>query len=96
VGVTVVSGDFEWDEEKATENVRKHGVTFEEASAVFADMNALVEADDAAGELRLEVIGRIFSGILFVVAVERGARDRIISAREATRFEIRRYEEEAR
>jgi len=38
---TVIYGDFEWDDAKAETNLKKHGVTFEEASTVFDDPNAL-------------------------------------------------------
>jgi len=34
---TVVEGDFEWDSDKATSNLAKHGVSFAEAATVFAD-----------------------------------------------------------
>jgi uncharacterized protein len=94
MGATVVFGDFEWDEEKAASNLLKHGVSFEEAAAIFLDVNALVGTSDDYGEVRIEILGRALGGVLFVVAIERGARDRIISAREATRFELKRYEEE--
>jgi hypothetical protein len=50
MGATVVFGDFEWDEEKAVANLRKHGVSFEEASAVFLNVNALVGTSDDYGE----------------------------------------------
>jgi uncharacterized DUF497 family protein len=40
MGVTVILGDFEWDEEKAASNERKHGVSFEVATAVFLDTRA--------------------------------------------------------
>jgi uncharacterized DUF497 family protein len=42
---TVVRGDFEWDESKATANVRKHGVTFDEALTVFEDVDLLINVD---------------------------------------------------
>jgi uncharacterized protein len=81
MGATVVQGDFEWDEEKALSNIQKHGVTFAVAATVFADDNAVLDSDDASGEELLTVIGMSIEGVLFVVFVERGERDRIISAR---------------
>ena len=43
---THVYGDFEWDSEKAATNVQKHGVTFEEATTVFVDLNYLLLRDE--------------------------------------------------
>jgi uncharacterized protein len=81
---TVVEGDFEWDDEKAAANVEKHGVSFPEAATVFADPLA-VYLDDGSETDRVVVIGTsIQERVLFVVHVERGHRDRIISARKAT------------
>jgi uncharacterized DUF497 family protein len=89
---TVVEGDFEWDAHKASENLVKHGVAFTEAATVFADPNA-VYIDDGSGTDRVVVIGAsIRDRLLFVVHIERGERDRIISARAATRPERVLYE----
>lgn len=89
---TVVQGDFEWDEAKAESNLGKHGVSFAEAATVFADPYA-VYLDDGGSAERMVVIGAsIRERVLFVVHVERAARDRIISARAATRAERDVYE----
>jgi len=81
---TVVSGDFEWDERKARANLAKHGVSFEEAATVFADPRVVI-LDDGGVEGRLVAIGLSARlRILCVVHVQRGERDRIISARRAT------------
>jgi uncharacterized DUF497 family protein len=83
-GATVVSGDFEWDERKARANLAKHGISFEEAATVFADPRVLF-VDDGGSEGRLVAIGlSVRLGVLCVVHVQRGERDRIISARRAT------------
>ncbi len=83
---------FEWDEGKAAANVAKHGVSFDEAATVFEDPDAL-EDDDGAGAGVLVIIGySIALRLLLVVFVERDDRDRIISARQATPEERRRYE----
>ncbi len=72
--VTVVHGDFEWDEAKARENLVKHGVAFEEAATVFDDSNAL-DAPDMLHEDRFVIIGMSHrSRVLFVVHAERGER----------------------
>ncbi len=89
---TIIEGDFEWDEEKAASNLVKHGVAFPEAATVFADPLA-VYLDDGSGTERMVVIGMsLRNRVLFVVHVERGRRDRIISARLATRAERVVYE----
>jgi uncharacterized DUF497 family protein len=89
---TVTEGDFEWDSVKAASNLVKHGVSFAEATTVFADPFA-VYLDDGSGMGRMVVIGTsLRERILFVVHVERGDRDRIISARRATSGEREVYE----
>ena len=89
---TVVEGDFEWDSVKAAANLVKHGVSFAEAATVFADPFA-VYLDDGSGLGRIVVIGTsLRQRVLYVVSVERGERDRIISARTATPAERAVYE----
>jgi len=89
---TVVEGDFEWDSEKAASNLVKHGVSFPEAATVFADPLA-VYLDDGSGLGNMVVIGTsLQERVLCVVHVERGERDRIISARSATAGERDVYE----
>ena len=93
---TVVDGDFEWDSEKAASNLVKHGVSFPEAATVFADPLA-VYLDDGSGLGNMLVIGTsLQERILCVVHVERGERDRIISARSATSGEREVYESGAK
>jgi hypothetical protein len=89
---TVVYGNFEWDDAKAATNVAKHGVSFEEASTVFADPCYILRVDDA-DPARFFAIG--LSGLarlLMVVHVERGPRIRLVSARKATSAEAKVYE----
>src|SRR5262245_14666570 len=90
---TVVLDDLEWDDEKEKRNINKHGVSFEEAASAVIDAHALVFKDDSqADEERFRIIGRSYrERVLFVVTVERGDRDRIVSARQATPKEERRY-----
>ena len=89
---TVVEGDFEWDSVKAASNLVKHGVSFAEAATVFADPLA-VYLDDGSGIGRMVVIGTsLREQLLYVVHLERGERDRIISARPATAAERAVYE----
>jgi uncharacterized DUF497 family protein len=87
---------FEWDAEKARENVRQHGVSFDEAVTAFSDrLSALLpDPDHSVGEERYLVMGQSTRGRLLVVSfVERPPRTRIISARLATRRERHDYEE---
>jgi uncharacterized DUF497 family protein len=89
---------FEWDSAKATANLAKHGVSFEEASTVFADPLSVTTPDPrySRGEERFAILGLSGRGrLLAVYHTERGARIRIISAREATRRERTDYEEGA-
>jgi uncharacterized DUF497 family protein len=91
---TIVYGDFEWDAEKAEENLTKHGVSFEEAATALVDPRAVFLSDESGGEERFVAIGMSEQArVLFVVHVERGARDRIISARAATTAEEAIYAE---
>ena len=89
---------FEWDAAKANANLRKHGVSFEEARTVFGDRLGRI-ADDprhSADEQRFVLLG--FSQrqrLLAVMFAERSEAIRIISARRATRQELRDYEEKA-
>lgn len=89
---TVVYGDFEWDSVKAALNLRKHGVSFEEASTIFSDPSYLLQPDASSGARFLAVGMSGLVRILVVVHVERGPRVRIISARKAKRSEAKTYE----
>ncbi len=87
---------FEWDPDKEQKNVRKHGVSFDEASSVFYDPLATTGADPdhSESEERMITFGVSSSGRLLVVAhTERGDAIRIISARVAKRHERKVYEE---
>jgi len=88
--------EFEWDEEKASSNVQKHGVEFEEARTVFGDplANTFPDPNHSENEHRFLTFGLSQSARLLVVAhTDRGGIVRIISAREMTRRERNIYEE---
>jgi uncharacterized DUF497 family protein len=90
----VINDRFEWDEEKAASNLKKHGVSFDVAALAFDDRLSVTISDpeNSEGELRLLLIGMTRTRALLVVAhVEREDRIRIISARRATAKERRRY-----
>jgi uncharacterized protein len=87
----------EWDARKAATNLRKHGVSFEEAASVFFDPLSATgnDPDHSLGERRCVTFGVSSSGRLLVVAhVEQQDAIRIISARKATRAEKTLYEED--
>ncbi|TET44952.1 BrnT family toxin [candidate division TA06 bacterium] len=87
---------FEWDKRKAASNLKKHGVSFEEAASVFGDPLSLTIADPdpSDDELRSIIVGQSYRGRTLVVAhTERGNNIRLISARLATGRERETYEE---
>ena len=87
---------FEWDPAKDKKNLRKHGVSFKEASSVFYDALAVTGADPdhSEDEERMVTFGVSSSGRLLVVAhTERDDAIRIISARTATPGERYIHEE---
>jgi uncharacterized DUF497 family protein len=86
---------FSWDAEKARENRRKHGVSFEEAATCFEDPKGVYLRNEAPSyEDRLILIGASASSrVLFVVHAEvRRHAIRIVSARKASKAQIRIYE----
>ena len=84
---------FEWDAVKASANVAKHGVTFEDARLVFYDSSAIrrIAARTGHGERRIVATGIVDGVTLSVVYTVRGEHIRIISARRASRSERREY-----
>ena len=92
---------YEWDENKNESNLEKHGLSFETASLVFDDPNALSIPDRIEnGEERWQTIGMIENIVIVMVAhtikLETDSQEeiiRIISARKATRAERQEYEQ---
>jgi len=88
---------FEWDEAKAQANIRKHGISFEEAVTVFGDASSITiyDVEHSGEEDRFIDVGRSIGGrILVVVYAERCERIRVISCRSATPAERRQYEQQ--
>jgi len=85
--------DYEWDPRKASENLSKHSVDFADAVIALEDENALTIEDQDADELRFKTLGMgSFLNVLYVVHTERGENClRIISARPATKHEVKQY-----
>jgi uncharacterized DUF497 family protein len=87
---------FEWDPEKAEKNLKKHDVSFEEASTIFFDPQFISFLDEAhsADEERHIIIGLSNKARLLMAAhIERKKHVRIISARKATKNEEKFYNE---
>ena len=87
---------FAWDVRKADANLRKHDVSFEEASSVFFDPLSATgdDPDHSFGERRSVTFGMSSMGRLLVVAhADRDDAIRILSARLVTRAERALYEE---
>ena len=81
---------FEWDPKKAATNLRKHGVSFQEAATVFGDLLAITfqDPDHSENEERQMTFGLSLQKRLIVVShTERKDRTRIISARPTDRKE---------
>jgi uncharacterized protein len=88
---------FTWDPRKAAANLRKHRISFIEASTAFGDpLSATIPDPDHSGaEGRFLLVGRTGGGRLVVVAhTEQGDEIRLINARAATRQERKAYEED--
>lgn len=89
------NSEFEWDDDKAEDNVNKHGVSFEEGATVFNDpmVATVFDPDHSKREERYISIGISMQGLLLVVVhTERGERIRLISCRKATNIERKTYE----
>lgn len=89
--------EFEWDPKKERANVRKHGVTFDEALTVFFDPLAAIhdDPDHSTGEYREIIIGQSAGSRLLLVSFTERSEDvvRIVNARPAEPDERRDYEE---
>jgi uncharacterized DUF497 family protein len=88
--------EFEWDQKKAIDNEKKHGISFREAASVFGDQPAMTfsDPDHSSTEDRYITFGLSrLRKLLIVSHTARKTRIRIISARLATRRERRIYEE---
>jgi uncharacterized DUF497 family protein len=87
---------FEWDHDKAEQNLRKHKVSFDEAKTVFDDPLFVIFADPdrSLNENRFIIVGESDRKRLLVVSYTERPPTRLISARKATRKERKKYEEE--
>ncbi len=85
---------FEWDNNKARTNILKHGISFEEASTLFADENSIT-IDDPSHSLRekrsITMGFSVGKNMIVAVHTERAGTIRIISARLASRKEKKQY-----
>jgi hypothetical protein len=88
--------EFEWDDDKAAQNLATHGISFEVARFAFDDIFGVERIDRRRryGEDRFILLGMVQERLLAVAYTMRGDRVRIISARYAEPRERRRYHEE--
>jgi uncharacterized protein len=83
---------FEWDPDKNISNIRKHGLSFEEAASIF-DGPVLSGPDDSTGEAREKSFGLLGGTVVAcVIHTERNGKIRIISARKATANERKHFD----
>jgi uncharacterized DUF497 family protein len=88
--------NFEWDPKKATSNIKKHGITFQEAATIFGDPLAITfnDPDHSINENRFITFGMSLQKRFIIVShTERDDRTRIINARLMNRRERKIYEE---
>ncbi len=90
--------NFEWDEDKNQENIRKHGFDFADAWEIFeAPMRTALDTKEDYGEDRWNGIGLLGNRIVVMVFTERGEDTiRIISLRKALKHERKKFEEALR
>ena len=87
---------FEWDQRKAKSNLKKHRISFQEATTVFGDALSITfdDPDHSIEEYRLLTFGLSRTGKLLIVShTERSKSMRIVSARPMTKQERQIYEE---
>ena len=84
---------YEWDPQKNAENVRKHGLSFEQAIRIFENyVYEIIDDREDYGETRWVSIGETQAREIVIVSTEGdGGARRIISARHATKAERTRY-----
>ena len=94
MGRTVVFGAFEWDEDKARANFAKHGISFEEATQIFADpyfFEVLDEKHSTADEVQHLGWGRVRGFVVATIVFVKRGRVRLVSARKANKKEEKNY-----
>ena len=83
---------FVWDSDKAEKNLKKHKIAFEDAARVFLDDYRFDDYDELHSDFeeRIKTVGFV-RNVLTVIYTERDDRNRIISARRATKREEEKY-----
>jgi len=87
--------EFEWNDQKANSNLKKHGVSFDEGATIFNDpeIATIFDPDHSKDEERYISLGTSIQGnLLVVVHAEREERIRVISCRRATKPERKAHE----
>jgi uncharacterized protein len=75
--------EFEWDENKNTANIEKHGIDFRRAQRIWNETPVEISRSTERGEERIVVVGELEAVCLTVVYTERRGNIRIISARKS-------------
>jgi uncharacterized protein len=85
--------EYEWDDKKNQQNQAKHGIDFYDAVRIFMDVDRIEWLDDRKDyqEKRYRTVGMVFNVLLTVVYTLRRGRQRLISARRASRHERETY-----
>ncbi len=86
-----MSRRFEWDDSKTQSNQEKLGISFDQAQVVFEDQQRIVQRSPRNKETRWKTVGLIFGVLFTVVYTLRRSAVRLISARRASRREVRAY-----
>jgi uncharacterized protein len=90
-----MSLQFQWDENKRLNNIRKHGIDFVDLLTIFENDNVIIEDDRFNyNEQRFIALGLLQEWVIVIVYTERKNIIRIISARKATKYEQRTYFEQ--
>ena len=84
--------EFEFDEEKSTSNLEKHGIDFIEAQKLWNDPDFVELKAKTTGEVRYMIIGKVDAKHWSAIATVRDKKVRIISVRRARKSEVRIYE----
>ena len=83
--------ETEFDPKKNNENLAKHGITLEDAAAIWGGTVVNIPAKNIDGEKRTKTLGEIENDVFAVIWTDRNGRRRLISARKATEKERSLY-----
>lgn len=86
--------EFEWDDNKNTYNLEKHGLSFKDAGLIFSGQTVtFIDDRKEYGEQRFITLGTLIKRVVVIVHTQRGHKLRIISMRKANERERKIYQE---